>query len=524
MCVALATSILLAAIIPDNLPSAALQQRHEPFHYNHGRRFISARSLKGFGPPKRTLFAPVLAFAPSGPNRADRALAATDRAIPFLRRMLFHPEFDPGLERVIARMPPRESTLILASQLYGDDSIPWCLQKDATRAIAVSGRNHGAAFVFSLAPSFVEPSSPFNFAGIFALSPTLSRVQSSLTHPVPQTLLWRLAGDTSLQDFGAAAMVDASAFSLRETYGSLEEPWDTRPGEFNGHDRALLNRLKASAPEFAARLAHYFVVDNLLDEFSTPAGVLVLVNVDGHVRAESLRPYPALYRFYARFAPRIFIHSIILDRRGHRWIEAGIDHGHVRVQLAVKEGMLAPLPVAPGGGGSPVAVDHITQGGWRSITTITLDRFGTTFGLGNIAFSTDYQRSGDELDLVSRMDSVPLLIAPPVLNDVFGLLAGDFLRGLTNGHGGMAVSLQSHRDARGMFHVLGAVSAELRYAPMLGMLAKIGDAVADAHNEEVRSDERRLGEELFNALLDDYNDARRQITSLAQSSGADSVP
>ncbi len=88
----------------------------------------------------------------------------------------------------------------------------------------------------------------------------------------------------------------------------------------------------------------------------------------------------------------------------------------------------------------------------------------------------------------------------------------------------MAISLTSERDAGGIFHFCGAFTGELRYSPTLGMLARVGDAIADAHNVNVRNDERRLAQELFDALVDDYNKARPQILSLDALEKADTNP
>ncbi len=518
-----------AAILPSNPvsgpPPFFRGRDNARSHYNHGLSFVSdaAEAGNGFASPQQTLFAPVLALAPPGPNQAARALAAINRSIPFFRRVLFHPQFDPALERLIELMPPRESTLIRAAALYANPAIPWQREADGTHAIAIDGRERDGAFVFSLVPTYAEPAAPFDFAGLFALTPSASGASLS-SRSMPLTLIGRLAGDASLESFGLGALINASALSLREIYGDLEQPWDKRQGEFNGHDRALLARLKANAPKFSARLAHYFIVDNVLDEFSTAAGALALVNIDARVRDEALRPYPDLRRFYSRFAPRVLIDSTIVDQHGNRWIAARLDHGRISLQLAVRAGMLASLKAQLNGASSPIALDQITRGHWRSITTITLDKFRTTFGLKNIAFTTNYWRIGERVELNSQMDSVPQLIAPPVVNGLVRLMAGEFLQGLARGHGGMTISFQSERDARGVFHVGGALSGELRYSPMLAMLADIGDAIADAHNVKVRDDERRLGQELFDALVDDYHGAGRQILSLDTLPKANSNP
>ncbi|HXW83001.1 MAG TPA: hypothetical protein VEJ86_01210, partial [Candidatus Binataceae bacterium] len=62
-------------------------------------------------------------------------------------------------------------------------------------------------------------------------------------------------------------------------------------------------------------------------------------------------------------------------------------------------------------------------------------------------------------------------------------------------------------------------TAELEYSPTLELLARVGDAIAEAHNEQVREEERRLGEELFDAFVADYNASRPKILAL-DSSGA----
>jgi hypothetical protein len=54
----------------------------------------------------------------------------------------------------------------------------------------------------------------------------------------------------------------------------------------------------------------------------------------------------------------------------------------------------------------------------------------------------------------------------------------------------------------------------LNYSPTLELLARIGDAIANEHNDKVRAEERAFGEELFDALVADYNDARPAILGL----------
>ena len=487
-----------------------------PGHYqrwSHSRPPASeALSESGFAPLGQTLFAPVLALAPPGPNRAARAIDAVNHTIPFLRRILFHPEFDPALEHVVGEMPLRQSTLIHAAVLYADPAIPWKHGSGDTRQIAVSGCQHAGDFVYSLARDYTESSGPFDFAGVFSLTPV--QPWSPPRDSVPPAVIGRLAGDASLESFGAAALIDASAIGLKEIYGDLEGPWDVRHGEFNGHDRAALARLKQAAPKFSARLAHYFVIDNLLDEFSSAEGPFVLVNIDGRVRTEALKPYPYLYLFYSRFTSRVSIDSNIVDLDGNRWLHAQFDHGRIRLMFGMRDGMLVPLNAQLRPAGLPVSPNSITRAHWRSVTELTLHKFRTTFGLANIGFTTDYRRTGGRVVLTSHMDSVPQLVAPPAVSQMIRLIAGEFLSGLARGHGGMTISLTSERNARGIFHIAGGFTGELRYSPMLGMLARVGDTIADANNLNVRNDERRLGQELFDALVDDYTSARPDILIL----------
>jgi hypothetical protein len=517
----------MGSVRPSDTPTNPPPSRggkHHSSYYNHGSSSVrvAAEDWSGFAPPQETLFAPVLAFAPPGPNRAARAIEAINRTLPFLRRLLFHPEIDPALKHALQRIPPPESAMIDAAALYADPGIPWT-QQAGGHAIFVSGREHKADFLFSLAGAYAPTIEPFSFAGEFGLKPSLPRAEET-TRSVPTSVIGRLEGDTSLPSFGASALVDASALALKEIYGDFEEPWDHRQGEFNRHDKALLARLKFNAPKFSLWLGHYLSINNVLDEFSTADGPLVLVNIDAHVRTEALRPYPDLYRFYTRFSPRVLLDSTVLDRQGKRWIHAQFDHGRIILSLAIRGGMLVPLSADARTADQEIAPELITRGQWRSLTTITLDKFRTTFGLADIEFTSNYWRSGERLELASQMDSVPKLIAPPVINAVIRVIADDFMRGLAHGHGGMSVSLRSERDLRGLFQVGGALTGEMRYSPMLSLLARIGDAIANAHNVSVRNDERRLGQELFDALVDDYNYSRPRILSLDASPNPNLIP
>ena len=136
------------------------------------------------------------------------------------------------------------------------------------------------------------------------------------------------------------------------------------------------------------------------------------------------------------------------------------------------------------------------------------------FGLANMAFATDYSRDANVVSFVNRMDAVPELVAPPGIHKVMDMVAGEFLRVMATGNGGMKTELASRRLADGKYNFAAGFTAQLNYSPTLELLARVGDAIANAHDEEVRKEERAFGEELFDAFVADYNDARPAIRAL----------
>jgi len=136
------------------------------------------------------------------------------------------------------------------------------------------------------------------------------------------------------------------------------------------------------------------------------------------------------------------------------------------------------------------------------------------FGLANIGFATHYRRDADNVTFVNRMDAVPQLIAPPGVHQMMDLIAGDFLRVLATGNGGLNTRLTSRLLPNGTYDFAGGATAQLNYSPTLELLARIGDAVAQEHNDQVRAEERAFFEELFDAFVADYNDARPAIIAL----------
>jgi hypothetical protein len=491
-------------------------------YYNHSVKLRPSPAQGRFASANVTLFEPVVALAPAGPERGERAVEALNRAIPFLRGILFRPQFDPALQRVIALMPPRETTLIQAAALYGDLTIPW-RRSSATHELDVSGHQRGLGFLFSLSPAYCRPDAAFTFGGTFSLTPS-GRFTPDASTPNPTSVRGHLAGDLTLENFGATALIDLLAAGLAETYRNLAYGGDAADGEFNRHDHAVVVRLRRDAPEFAARLAHYFAVDNIVDEFLSPNRQFTLVNLNARLRTEALAPYPDLSRFYLHFASGVVIDSQVRDSHDNYWFHAQFDRGRIRVIFAILNGMLVPFNKDLRPAGDPVSLEKVTSGHWRTITSITLDKFGTTLGIGNIAYRNDYRRQGETMVVNSRMDSVPQLIAPPGINWIMRLLAGEFLQTLAHGDSGMSASVGSARDAQGIFHVSAALDAKLLYSPALMTLGRIGDAIADAHNVKVRNDERRLARELFEAAVDDYNNARPQIISMDKFADSPKAP
>jgi hypothetical protein len=112
------------------------------------------------------------------------------------------------------------------------------------------------------------------------------------------------------------------------------------------------------------------------------------------------------------------------------------------------------------------------------------------------------------------MNTVPELVAPPGIHQVMDLFAGTFLRVLATGHGGPTVHFSSRQLPSGMYQFAGSASAEFHYAPTLAFLARIGDAIANEHDAAVRAEERAFGEELFDAFVADYADARAAILAM----------
>ena len=317
-----------------------------------------------------------------------------------------------------------------------------------------------------------------------------------------------------IDTYGLGALVDTLADVLREFHGDLKPPWDSVPGKFNHHDRAALDRFHRNMPHLAAKFDHYFKFSNLLDEFNSPAGPIVLFNVDMEVRLDALKKYPLLYDFYRKVVPAVVAKSDILDPHGNYWMREAFDHGHIHFTIMIRNGLLTPFNAAMQPAGDSVALGEITRGSYRTLASGQITSLAMNFGLANIGFTTDYRRDAGTCTFVNRMNAIPQLVAPPGVHQVMDLVAGDFLRVLATGDGGLNSKLSSRMLPNGTYDFSGGFTAQLDYSPTLELLARIGDAIAKEHNDKVRAEERAFGEELFDAFVADYNDARPAIVAL----------
>jgi hypothetical protein len=203
-----------------------------------------------------------------------------------------------------------------------------------------------------------------------------------------------------------------------------------------------------------------------------------------------------------------------LDSHGNFWMREAFDHGHIRFTMMIRAGLLTPFNAAMQPAGDGVALNEIARGSYRTLASVQVTSLAMNFGLANLGFATDYRRDLGSVTFVNRMDAVPQLIAPPGVHQVMDLIAGDFLRALAAGNGGMNSTLSSRLLPNGTYDFSGGVTAQLNYSPALELLARIGDAIAQKHNDRVRAEERAFGEELFDAFVADYNDARPAIIAL----------
>jgi hypothetical protein len=96
------------------------------------------------------------------------------------------------------------------------------------------------------------------------------------------------------------------------------------------------------------------------------------------------------------------------------------------------------------------------------------------------------------------------------------LVAGEFMRTIAQGSGGMRGQIASQEMGDGTIQFTSQISAEFMYSPALEFFAAIGDSIANEHDAKVREQERRLIEEFLDAFIKDYNNARSRILALDQ--------
>src|SRR5271156_333407 len=241
----------------------------------------------GFAADSRTLFAPIVYLSPPGPARASRAIAIFDRQLDFQRKISFHPKLAPALQDVLVYLPPRQSTMIRAAALYAKPEIPWRDGPGGTHQICVAGRPDDTNYLYSLVDAWRSPEEPARFSGVFGLKPATDSTPDDIS-----SVTGTLAGELMIDTYGIGALIDAFADLLREFHGDLKAPWDSAPGAFDHHDRAAMDRFHRQMPHLAAKFDHYFKFNNLLDEFNSAAGPIVLFNVDMEVRLDALKKYP----------------------------------------------------------------------------------------------------------------------------------------------------------------------------------------------------------------------------------------
>jgi len=474
-----------------------------------GEPQATRRLEPGFAPENQTVFAPIVELAPPGPGRAARAIAIMDRQLAFQRKLSFHPALGPSLQKVVDELPPRESTLIRAAALYSKPEVPWSNKTDGTHQISVEGQPRGADYFYTLATEYRSPDEPACFSGIFGLKPSPGSTPASVS-----SVTGTLGGELMVDTYGLGGLVDTAAAILRETYGDLKPPWDSAPGAFNRHDKAALDRFHRQMPHLAAKYDEYFKFDNVLDEFNSAAGPIVLLNIDAELRMDALKKYPKLHEFFRKLNQAVTESSALTDSRGNFWMRTGFDRGHIRMTLMVQNGRLTPFNAALKPAGESIALGELERGHYHTVSSVQIRSLKMNFGLANMAFATDYSRDANSVSFENRMDAVPELVAPPGIHKVMDMVAGEFLRVMATGNGGLKTELASRRLPDGNFNFAAGFTAQLNYSPTLEMLARVGDAIANAHDEEVRKEERAFGEELFDAFVADYNDARPAIRAL----------
>jgi hypothetical protein len=463
----------------------------------------------GFSAPGESIFNTVLALAPPGPSRAQRSLAIADRQLDFQGKIWLHPEFSPQVRKLLDQLPPRQATVIRAASLYSHKDIAWTELPEKAHQVSVIGQPAQEGYLYELTTKFRTPELPFHMVGAFTLKPVPGSVDGDI-----RAVDGQVGGDLLTDTYGASGALAFLAGLLRFIHGDLRAPWDTQPGVFNHHDRAILDRFHNDFPNFSAKLEHYLKFRNVLDEFSGSGDPVVLFNLDAELQTNSLKPFPQLDQFYRSIAPSVVAKTVVTDSHDNRWFETQFSRGRIRTIFMVRRGLLTPFNEAYQAAAEGVDLTQPGHGIYHTRTSVTLTRLGLTFGLKDLSFATNFRSDPDTVETISTMEAVPTLVAPPGIHKIIDLIAGEFLRVLAQGDGGFRATFSSRPEGTGLYRWSGSANAEFTYAPALELLARVGDSVADAHSAEVKREERQLGQELFDAFMTDYNDSRPKLLAL----------
>jgi len=467
----------------------------------------------GFSSPTRTNLAPILELVPPGPLRAERAMAVLDRQLTFQFQVL-HPEYSPTLKQLFEKIPPRNSTLIRAASMYSRIDIPW-LEVNGTRQLCAEGYPSGENFYVTTSSSCKHPEQPFRLGAYFALKPPPGIAGTSASLP---SVIGTFGGEMKTDTFGFGSIVDSIAQMLTEVYGDLAPPWDTAPGVYNHHDVASRARFRRDLPTLDDKFHEYLKYDNILDEFDGASGPYVLFNFAGEVRPEAMRKFRDLYKFYQEVAPLLTAQVDILDDKGDYWMRSGFDRGKVWMTFVVRAGKLSAFDDADHPVGQPIALGSLRSGMNRSRTSIRIHRLRMDFGLDNLSFTNRFTRDNSTVTFEAHMDAVPIVVAPPGIQQGAEFIAGEFMRTIAQGSGGMHSEVASKALADGSLRFTSEVSAEFMYSPALEFFANLADSIADKDDARVREQWRALVQEFLDAFVKDYNNARPRIMALDRDS------
>ncbi|HLI81187.1 MAG TPA: hypothetical protein VKV03_14465 [Candidatus Binataceae bacterium] len=465
----------------------------------------------GFAAPDRTEFAPILKLAAPGSHRAERAMGALDRQL-VLQRLALHPEYSPTLKRLFDQIPPRNSTLIRAAAMYPRGDIPWT-NIDGTHELCAEGYPSDGKFYVTTLPSCAMPEQPLRLGAYFALKPPpgIARTSSSM-----ESVIGTFGGQLRTDTFGFGALVDTAAQMLTEFYGDLAPPWDSAPGTYNHHDEASRARFRRDLPNLDDKLHQYLRYENVLDEFDAPSGPYVLFNFSAEVRADALKKFPDLYKFYEDIGPALIAETDFVDEKNNYWMRNGFDRGKVWMTFMVRDGKLSAFDAAYHPVGEPIALGALRHGVNRTHTSIRIRRLGMDFGLDNLSFTNYFSRDDTTVSFQAHMDAVPDVIAPAGIRQGAEFIAGEFMRTIAEGSGGMHSEVASKALGDGTIRFTSEASAEFMYSPALEFFASLGDSIADEHDAKVREQERMLSQEFLDAFVKDYNNARPRILALDQ--------